>query len=118
MCPHDGGIDQDAFHVAERRGVGESVKESGQPSRIDPAAEPLVHGQPAAELAREIPPRNAGAGDIQNRLEEHPLGQFRFLPAAVPWNFEKKVVENRPRLVRELVSHGILPETSLTVSAE
>jgi hypothetical protein len=42
-----------------------------------PAAETVVHRIPVAKLPRQIPPGNAGAGDIEDRLDEQPVTQFR-----------------------------------------
>jgi hypothetical protein len=43
----------------------------------------VVHGVSGAELAGQVPQRDAGAGDVQDRLEEHAVGQYGRLAALV-----------------------------------
>lgn len=105
----DRRVDEYPPNVAEVRCLGEEFEKGEQTTGIDPATETLIHRQPATELGGKIPPGDAGAGYVEQGLEEHPLGQFRFLTAPVAGHLTHAGPEHRPRLVCELVTHGILP---------
>jgi hypothetical protein len=47
-----------------------------------PASEPLVHGVPVAELFGEVAPRFAGAGQIQDGLDEVAIALLRGRPGS------------------------------------
>lgn len=68
MRPHHRTIDE------EVRGYGalvalEPFPELPPDATRFPAAEAVVHGIPVAKLPRHIPPRNARACDIEDRLD-------------------------------------------------
>lgn len=109
MGPDDRRIDQHAMDLPEFRSLREEFEQQSKSARIDPAAKPLVDRQPATEFAGQIPPGNTGPGDVENRLEEQPFGEFRLLPAPRAWYLTHASAEDGPRLVVKLVSHGILP---------
>ena len=81
--PHDGGVDQHAADVGEGRLGGQGHEQPPQGAGADPAAETVVDGVPAAELRGQVAPRDAGAGQVQQGLEEGAFGQARGLAAAV-----------------------------------
>jgi hypothetical protein len=109
MSADDRRIDENPTDITEFRGLREEFEQSEEATRIDPATKPLVDGQPAAELGGEISPGDAGPGEVEQRLEEKPLRQFRLLTAPVARHLSHVTTENGPRLIGKLVSHGILP---------
>src|SRR5215212_5578325 len=61
--------------VPEGRVGGQGLEQPAQRAGGDPAAEPVVHRVPGAELAGQVAPRGAGAGQVQQGLEEVALGE-------------------------------------------
>jgi hypothetical protein len=102
-------IDQHASDCSESRIRCQVFEQALQAPRGDPSSETVVNRLPVAEVARQITPRDTGASDIEQRLEEHPVRQlwpratFVF-PRLLNDRFEKS-----PQLVREYGPHGIRP---------
>ena len=75
MGPHDGRVDHHPDGALAGR-LGDPLGEQLlQPSGEDPAAEPGVDGVPGPELLGQVPPGLAGACDVEDGLEGHPIGQ-------------------------------------------
>ena len=105
----DGRVDEHPPVLAEVGVGGHPVEQGLQPARPDPPPEPVVHGVPPAELGGEVPPRDAGPGEVQQGLEEVPVGELRLRPLAVPLGLVDHRSEGVPEVVREHVPHGIRP---------
>src|SRR5256885_11210139 len=63
----DGGVDHGVFHVGI---VGHGVEQSLPGTGLRPVAEGREYVVPGAQQGREIPPRAAGSGDPQARLNK------------------------------------------------
>src|SRR5262249_12510485 len=86
---------------------GQQLKQPPQAPGGDPAAEAVVHGVPGAEIAGQVAPGDAGPADVQEGLEEQPLGQLGLLATAVLLGSSNSGAEDGPQLVGDHVAHGI-----------
>jgi hypothetical protein len=105
--PDDGGVDEDPAELPQVRVGRRGREQAGEVAGRDPPAEPVVHGVPRSELGGQVPPRDAGAGQVQEGLEELAVGQDRRLAAAVLAGRCDERLQGRPEVVREHVPHGI-----------
>ena len=105
----DGRVDENAVDLAELRVGRKQFEERAQAAGGEPAAEAVVDGVPVAELAGQVAPGDAGAGQIEQGLEEVPVGEFRHGTLAVAFGLLHQRLEGRPEVVREQVAHGIVP---------
>jgi hypothetical protein len=103
------GVDQDAADLAQVGVRGQQFEQALQAARADPAAEAVVDRVPAAEVAGQVPPRHAGAGPGENRLEEQPVGQLGRPAADELLGLDDERFEDGPVFVREQVPHGVVP---------
>ena len=105
MSPDDGRID----HHPDRTlagGLGDHLGEQPlQPAGEDPAAEPGVDGLPGPEVLGQVPPGLAGACDVEDGLEEHPVGQIglRAIGGLAAFDHRPHDVPDR---IGDDVSHG------------
>ena len=105
MSPHDGRVD----HHPERAlagGLGDHLGEEFlQPTGEDPPSEPGIDGIPGPELLGQVPPGLAGASDVEDGLEEHPLGQVGLRTIGRLATFDHRP-HDLPDLVGDDVPHG------------
>ena len=75
MRPHRGRIQEQGAGPGERFGLQVLPEPLPDPARF-PAPEAHVNGMPIAQLGRQIPPRAAGALEMEDRFEELSVGHF------------------------------------------
>ena len=68
-----------------------------------PAAEASVNGLPGTETFRQIPPRSAGLGNVEDGIQERSGGQFRGPARASPLGREERF-EPGPLVVAQFVA--------------
>ena len=76
MRPHGGRIQQQTAGFGERFGVQLFPQTLPDPARL-PTTEAHINGVPVSQLGRQIPPRSAGAIEMEHRFQELPIAQFR-----------------------------------------
>ena len=109
MSADDGAVDEQATDFSELRSVGQEFEESPEAAGLDPATEAVVDRIPGSELTGQIAPGNAGAGPVEQRLEEEAIREQRSGAALVLFGLLDERLEVLPEFVRKLVTHGILP---------
>ncbi len=109
MGANDGRVDEHATHFAELGLVGEELEELLEAAGCDPSSKAIVDRFPSPEVAGEIAPGDAGATDVEERFEEHPVGELGFGSALVPAGLLDEGFENVPKGIGEHEPHGILP---------
>ena len=94
-------------HLAQVGAGGEGLEQGLEAARADPSAEPVVDRVPRAELARPVPPPDAGASPVRDGLEEQAVGQDGRPAAPEPLGPLDVRAEDRPEAVREQVPPGV-----------
>ena len=109
MGPQDGGIDEQTRDFAEFGVVGEALEELAEAAAVDPAAEAVVDGVPGAEVAGEIAPGDAGAGEVKEGFEELAIRETGLGAAGVQPGRLEPGFEQSPHGVGNHGAHGVLP---------
>ena len=102
----DGGIDEQPGDFAEFGVVGDALEELAEAAAADPAAEAVVDGVPGPEVAGEIAPGDAGAGEVEQGFEELAVRQSGLGAAGVQPGRLEAGFEERPHGIGDHRAHG------------
>ena len=107
MDPADRSVDH---HIFEIGGVREGQQDAFPYALFCPTPEARVDGEPVAELAGQIAPGRARAGDPQDRLDKQPI-----ILSIAPWitRLSRRLMFNAtPPLVRQAFANQGWPPSS------